>query len=76
MSTLDPSTISSHMLIGTNGNAFAIIAKVTQIMNECGCPKVHIDEYQQKAFAGDYNHLLTISCNILDNIEDFMEVIQ
>lgn len=45
-------------LIGQDGNAFAIIARVTRAMGQAGLSRKIREEYRQEAMAGDYDHLL------------------
>ena len=45
-------------LVGEDGNAFAIIAKVRQAMWEAGLPNPTITEFIRQATKGDYDHLL------------------
>lgn len=46
-------------LIGTDGNAFAIIAKCEEKFREIGKRDL-IPEFREKAMSGDYNHLLCV----------------
>jgi hypothetical protein len=45
-------------LTGNDGNAFAIIGKVSQALRRSGVPKEEIDQYRKESMSGDYNHLL------------------
>lgn len=45
-------------LTGTDGNAFAIMAKVSLAMKRAGLPQSEIDAFRADAMAGDYDHLL------------------
>lgn len=45
-------------LVGEDGNAFAILGRVTKAMRRAGLPKSEIDAYMKEATAGDYDHLL------------------
>ena len=45
-------------IIGKDGNAFAILGKVTKALKEAGADKDIIKQYQEEATSGDYNHLL------------------
>lgn len=46
-------------LVGEDGNAFAIMAKVGQAMRRAECNKALIDQFLKEAMSGDYDHLLT-----------------
>lgn len=53
-------------LVGTDGNAFAIIAKVKNALKKAGYPKEHVDKFIEEATSGDYDHLLQICCKYVD----------
>lgn len=48
-------------LIGTDGNGFSIIAKVTKALREAGVSKEERDQYFEEATSGDYNKLLCVT---------------
>ena len=45
-------------LVGDDGNAFAIMARVQRALRQHGGPKQEIDEYLNESTSGDYDHLL------------------
>jgi hypothetical protein len=45
-------------LVGEDGNAFAIMARVASALKSAGVPKEEIDEYYKQSTSGDYDHLL------------------
>ena len=45
-------------LIGNDGNAFAILGRVSSELKRAGVPKDEIDEFLREAQTGDYDHLL------------------
>lgn len=45
-------------LIGTDGNAFSIFAKVVRELKKANLPKSEIDSFTEEATSGDYNQLL------------------
>lgn len=45
-------------LVGEDGNAFAILARVMKAMKSSGIPADLITEYHTEATSGDYDHLL------------------
>jgi hypothetical protein len=47
-------------LVGEDGNAFAIVARVKKAMKVAGVPNEAIAEFVNDAFAGDYNNLLRV----------------
>lgn len=46
-------------LVGEDGNAMAILARVRRGMKNAKIPQVEIEKFTKEAMAGDYNHLLT-----------------
>lgn len=45
-------------LVGTDGNAFAILGKVINAMRRNGCTEEQIMEFRTEATSGDYDKLL------------------
>lgn len=45
-------------LTGEDGNAFAIMGRVSGALRKAGVPKSEIDEYMSESMSGDYDHLL------------------
>ena len=45
-------------LVGTDGNAWALIGRVSQALRRGGQSKGFIDAFVKEATSGDYNHLL------------------
>lgn len=58
----------NYSLVGVNGNAFAVMGYVIKAMRECGCSKDEISSYQTKAMSSDYNNLLVVSCDKLEEL--------
>lgn len=48
-------------LTGHDGNAFAILARVSNAMRNAGVPREEISEYRKQATSGDYNNLLQVT---------------
>jgi hypothetical protein len=60
-----PKTNITVKLVGEDGNAFAILGKVSKALRNNG----HADlakEFQKEAMSGDYDHLL---CTAMDYVE-------
>jgi hypothetical protein len=53
-------------LVGKDGNAFAILGRVTQAMRRHGVEKLEIDAFMQEATSGDYNDLLATAVRWVD----------
>lgn len=45
-------------LVGSDGNAFAIIGKVCRALHSAGIPLENIEEYRTEAMSGDYDNVL------------------
>lgn len=45
-------------LVGTDGNAFAVLGNVRRALARGGVPKEEQDEFMAEAMSGDYDHLL------------------
>ena len=45
-------------LVGSDGNAFAIMGKVQKALRQHGVPKEEINEYLTESQSGDYDNLL------------------
>jgi len=52
-------------LVGEDGNAFAIIGKVSQALKRGGHPEL-VKEFQNEAMSGDYDHLLQTAMEYVD----------
>lgn len=48
-------------LIGQDGNAFAILGKVSKALKKARADKEYVDSYLHKAMDGDYDHLLSVT---------------
>jgi len=53
-------------LNGTDGNAFALMGKVSQALERAGASKEHIKAFREEAMSGDYNHLLATCCKFAE----------
>ena len=68
-----------YSLIGIDGNALAVIGYVSNAMKQCGYSRDAINMYRTDAMSGDYNSLLSLSiqmidnCNILSGYDDPMQ---
>ena len=49
-------------LTGQDGNAFFIIGRVSEALRRKSVPAEEVEEFQQQATSGDYNHLLQTCC--------------
>ena len=53
-------------LVGTDGNAFAVLGTVTRALKKAGYSKEEVDEFRREAMGGDYNHLLATAMEWVD----------
>lgn len=53
-------------LSGSDGNAFAVIAKVSRAMREGGCTSEEVDEFRKEAMSDDYDHLLQTAMRFVE----------
>lgn len=56
-------------LIGEDGNAFAILGRVSKALKRSGQPEA-AKEYLAKATAGDYDNLLMVTMMYVDEPDD------
>lgn len=45
-------------LVGSDGNAFAIMGKVVSALRRAGVDQEEINQYKEESMSGDYNNLL------------------
>lgn len=57
-----------YSLIGKDGNAFAIMGYIRQCMEDEGYSKEDIKAYLDDAKSGDYNHLLVVSQDMINQL--------
>ena len=62
-----PKTNIKVQLTGQDGNAFAIMGKVTKALRSNGHKNL-VKEYQDEAMSGDYNNLLRVTMNYVEVI--------
>jgi hypothetical protein len=53
-------------LTGTDGNAFAIMGKVTRALKKAGYNEEVIKNYRKEAMSGDYDNLLCVSSEYVE----------
>lgn len=57
-----PKTNIKVRLVGTDGNAFALMGRVCQELRKGGHSDL-VKEFQKEAMSGDYDHLLQTCCD-------------
>ena len=60
-------------LVGVDGNAFCILAYVTNAMRECGFSKQDQTSYFDEATSKDYDHLLCVSIKMIDQCNEIAD---
>ena len=56
-----PRTNIEVELVGHDGNAFAIMGRVTKALRQNGYTADDVDEYRKEAMSGDYDNLLRVT---------------
>jgi hypothetical protein len=62
----EPKYIPTVKLVGTDGNAFAIMGRVIKALQKAGADKEYTNKYMNEAMSGDYDHLLGVSMEYID----------
>ena len=60
---LDPMDV----LVGGDGNAFAVIGRTTKALRRAGATQEYIAAFQKEATSGDYDHLLATAVVYLES---------
>ena len=62
MAATPPEKLAKVKLVGTDGNAFALLAKCRVAGRKAGYTTEQVEAFTKEATAGDYDHLLQICC--------------
>ena len=54
------------LLVNEDGNAFAIMGRVSAALRKAGADKEYIKQYQAEAMSGDYDNLLRVTMEYVD----------
>ena len=54
------------ILVGEDGNSFAITGRVIRALTKAGADKEYVESYFAKATAGDYDHLLQVTMEYVE----------
>lgn len=60
--------MEKYNLVGVDGNAFSVMGYVAKAMRNEGKSREQIDAYYADAKSGDYNHLLSVSFQMIDEL--------
>ena len=64
--------MKAYTLIGINGNAYSIMGYVRDAMHDANMTNDDIDAYVKDATSSDYNHLLAVSCEMIDRVNEIL----
>ena len=64
--------MKAYTLVGINGNAYSIIGYVRAAMDDANMTNDDIDAYVEDATSSDYNHLVAVSCEMLDRVNKIL----
>lgn len=66
--------MKAYTLVGVDGNAFSIIGYVRSAMKRAQMTSQDIDAYTKDATSSDYNHLLVVSCKMIDKVNEVLDL--
>lgn len=64
--------MKAYTLIGINGKAYSIMGYVRNAMHDAKMTNDDIDAYIKDATSSDYNHLLAVSCEMIDRVNEIL----
>lgn len=64
--------MKAYTLVGVDGNAFSIMGYVRSAMKSAKMTSQDIDAYTKDARSSDYNHLLVVSCEMIDKVNEVL----
>ena len=64
--------MKAYTLIGINGNAYSIMGYVRAAMDDANMTNDDIDAYIKDATSSDYDHLLAVSCEMIDRVNEIL----
>lgn len=62
-----PEFLSDLPLVGFDGNAFAVIGRVSQGLRRAGAPDEYVRAVVADMMSGDYDHLLAVAVRYSSN---------
>lgn len=66
--------MKAYTLVGVDGNAFSIMGYVRSAMKRAKMTSQDIDAYTKDATSSDYNHLLVVSCEMIDKVNKVLDL--
>lgn len=64
--------MKAYTLVGINGNAYSIMGYVRDAMHDAKMTSYDIDAYIKDATSSDYNHLVAVSCEMIDRVNEIL----
>lgn len=64
--------MKAYTLVGVDGNAFSIMSYVRSAMKRAQMTSQDIDAYTKDAKSSDYDHLLVVSCEMIDKVNEVL----
>lgn len=64
--------MKAYTLVGIDGNAYNIMGYVRDAMHDAKMTNDDIDAYIKDATSSDYNHLLAVSCEMIDRVNEIL----
>ena len=64
--------MKAYTLVGINGNAYSIMGYVRVAMDDANMTNDDIDAYVKDATSSDYNHLVAVSCEMIDKVNEIL----
>ena len=64
--------MKAYTLVGINGNAYSIMGYVRVAMDDANMTNDDIDAYVKDATSSDYDHLLAVSCEMIDRVNEIL----
>lgn len=64
--------MKAYTLVGVDGNAFSVMGYVRSAMKRAHMSNMDIEAYTKDATSSDYNHLLVVSCEMIDRVNDIL----
>ena len=66
--------MKAYTLVGVDGNAFSIMGYVRSAMKRAKMTSQDIDAYIKDATSSDYDHLLVVSCKMIDKVNEVLDL--
>ena len=64
--------MKAYTLVGINGNAYSIMGYVRVAMDDANMTNDDIDAYVKDATSSDYNHLVAVSSEMIDRVNEIL----